>query len=320
LKRILFILAALVLVAISLYALELAVPKHDYFGERAGTIKHAQASELLVDDTVEHSVLLTSSSGLAVDMRVTRPAVADGIMMPLVILLGGQRTGKDAVDLVGQHSGIAFAAIDYPYTGPRSINGFWQSIRSVPAIQQAFIDAPPALSLALTWALQQEWVDPDRIELVGVSLGVPFAAVAGAVDPRFTRVWLLHGGGDNVAWVDHAARRSIENDTVRRIAASTAMFLVYGNSFDTPEWIAQISPRPVVIVAACDDDFVPREAQLPLVEAAAHPDVELIWMDGQHIKPGRSEELQQLLGLVTGRIVSGGTPQITEGIRDGKEC
>ena len=38
---------------------------------------------------------------------------------------------------------------------------------------------------------------------------------AGALDQRFSRVWLMHGGGDNVSWVSHAGRKHIENETLR---------------------------------------------------------------------------------------------------------
>ncbi|MBT8098362.1 MAG: alpha/beta hydrolase [Gammaproteobacteria bacterium] len=296
------IFAVVLVVVVGLYCLNLAVPRHDYFLERAGVLDKVEHSEWATPASIMESVRLENSTGLVVEMRVVRPANTGDNALPFVLMLGGHRTGKDAVDLVGVSNHVAYAAIDYPYAGREEIDGLWQSITTVPDIQRAFIDAPAALSLALTWALQQPWVDKTRVELVGVSLGVPFAAAAGAVDTRFTRVWLLHGGGDNLSWVDHAGRKRIESDTLRRIAARTALFLVYGNSFDTKKWIAKIAPRPLIIVAACNDDYVPPEAQLPLVEASKSDTVELIWTTGQHIGPRRGDELQQLLKIVDGRV------------------
>lgn len=158
------------------------------------------------------------------------------------------------------------------------------------------------MSLAVDWLQQQEWFDPDNVELVGASLGVPFTAVAGAIDERFTRVWLLHGGARNLPWVMHAGRRHVENEFLRSILARGALFLVYGNSFDAIDWIPRIAPRPVVVVAARNDDFVPAEAQAPFLEAAERGLVDLVWTDGRHIRPTREEELQQLLDVVLSRI------------------
>ena len=157
---------------------------------------------------------------------------------------------------------------------------------------------------ALSWLLEQPWVDPERVELVGVSLGVPFAAAAGGVDERFSRVWLIHGGADNVAWVKHVARKDVPNDLLRGIVARTALFLVYSSSLEARDWIAEIAPRPLIVIAARDDDFVPPEAQAPFIVAAESEHVELIWTEGLHVQPKRTDELNQLLDIVLSRVAA----------------
>ena len=291
------------LVAAGLYWLELAIPKRDYFIERRGALVTADVTEASSDGVVQKLVRLESSTGLRVNMRVVRPQTAPGQQLPVIIVMGGEGTGKDAVDLVGTPKGVAYLALDYPYEGNQELDAFWESLTAIPGIQQAFLDSPPAMSLALDWALQQAWVDPENVELVGASLGVPFTAVAGAVDDRFTRVWLLHGGAVNVPWVMHVGRRYVENEFLRGVLSRAALLLVYGNSFQTLDWIPKIAPRPLVVVAARDDDFVPPEAQQPFVDAAAASEhIEIVWTEGQHIRPTRREELQQLLDVVLSRI------------------
>ena len=303
LRKILLIALALIVLVVGLYWLELAIPKRDYFVERRGTLISADVREASSDGVVQKLVRLESSTGLVVRMRVIRPDTAPGKALPVIIVMGGEGTGKDAVDLVGAPQGVAYVALDYPYEGDQELDAFWESLAAIPGIQQAFLDSPPAMSLALDWALQQAWVDPNKIELVGASLGVPFTAVAGATDDRFTRVWLLHGGAENVPWVMHGGRRYVENEFLRGVLARAALLLVYGNSFETLDWIPEIAPRPVVVVAARDDDFVPPEAQQPFVEAAAASEhIEIIWTEGRHIRPTRREELQQLLDVVLSRI------------------
>jgi len=290
------------LLALGLYWVELAVPKRDYFLERHGTLVRQDILEASENGVVRKSVQLESSTGLQVGMRLMRPATEPGQTLPVIIVMGGEGTGKDAVDLVGTPRGVAYLALDYPYRGSQELDAFWESVTAIPAIQQAFLDSPPAMSLAVDWLQQQPWFDPDNVELVGASLGVPFTAVAGAIDERFTRVWLLHGGAENLPWVMHAGRRYIDNEFLRGIVARGALLLVHGNSFRTLEWIPEIAPRPLIIVAAKDDDFVPHEAQQPFIAAAESEYVELIWTEGQHIRPTRKSELQQLLDVVLSRI------------------
>ncbi len=300
-RKILIAVPLLLTAAIALYCIELAVPKRAYFMERAGELTDAKITASSGGAVINETLALESSTGLRVDLRVKRPAASAAGKLPVLLVLGGENTGKDAVDLGGTPDGIAYVAIDYPYTGKRKLKGFWTTAGAIPAIQRAFLDTPPALSLAVDWLLQQDWVDADRIEMVGVSLGVPFAAVCGAMDQRLSRIWLLHGGADNLAWVVHAGRKDIENETLRRWVARGALLLVYGNSFDTARWIDEIAPRPLIIVAAKDDDFVPRDAITPFVEAADSDHVELIWTEGLHINPKRPHELRQLLDIVLDR-------------------
>jgi fermentation-respiration switch protein FrsA (DUF1100 family) len=302
-RRVLWWILGVLSVAIIAYSIYLAFPRYDYFLERTGTLVDAEVIEEARDIDRSYTVHLKSSTGLEVDMRVLRPEVDVTEKLPLVLVLGGQETGKDAIDLIGAADGIAFAAIDYPYDGNQDLDGFWKSVAAIPDVQRAFLDSPPAVSLAVTWLLQQDWVDPERVELAGVSLGVPFATAAGALDTRFSRVWMLHGGGDNVSWVSHNARRHIDNEVLRHLTARTVLFIVHGRSFETRRWIPEIAPRPLIIVAAKNDDYVPREAQEPLVEAAKLDHVELIWTDGRHIGPNRGDELKQLLIIVRDRVL-----------------
>jgi len=301
-RRITFVLTALALIVIGGYCVELAVPKHDYFVERAGVPVNVTVIDTGESGATDQVVQLQSSTGLQVDLRVLRPQSGADQRLPLVFVLGGRRAGKDAVELVGEPRGIAYAAVDYPYDKDRPLDAFWTSAAGLYSVQQAFLDTPPAVMLAISWLVQQPWVDPDRVELVGVSLGVPFAAVAGALDERVTRVWLMHGGGDNLSWVMHLARDEIENETLRYLASRLALFAVYGNSFDTQRWMLEIAPRPLIIVAAREDDFVPRASLESMIAAASGEHVELIWTEGRHVGPRRAKEVQQLLDIISGRV------------------
>ena len=310
-RRVLLRSLLVLLVAVIGYGIYLYVPRDDYFVERIGVVERVERSRAASDSPIDETVSLTSTSGLVVHMRIVRPATDR--LLPVVVVAGGHETGMDAVELAGHPDNIAFVAISYPYRGSHDPQGLWESLQTVPHIQDAFLDTAPALALAARWLATPVWVDTQRIELVGASLGVPFAAVAGAIDDSFSRVWLLHGGGDNVSWVSHLGRRHIPNESLRRGVARFALLVTHGFSFDTPKWLARIAPRPVVVVMACEDDYTPPDAQAPLIDAAlAAEHATLLWTKGRHIKSGRDDELRQLLDIVLGGIASG-TPRADEG-------
>jgi len=249
---------------------------------------------------ISQAVSITATTGLTVDLRVLRPAAPEELL-PLVVLLGGHRTGRDAVDVVGHPGAIAVAALDYPYQGPERLRGVWQSVGSIPGIQRALLDTPPAVSVALDWLVGQPWVDRARVELMGVSLGVPFAAAAGALDSRFRRVWLVHGGAGNRDWIANRLESRIANAPLRLAGASLVHLLAHGASFVTEDWAARIAPRSLMIIGArADEQMAP--AQVEKLYSAANEPKELLWSEGGHVRTDRVEIVRQLLGMVRTRI------------------
>jgi dienelactone hydrolase len=279
-------------------------PPRQHFNVPRGALAQAEVGEAISQpgEFIGQAVALTSSTGLAVNLRVLRPE-GNSEKLPLVIVLGGHRTGRDAVDVLGHPGRMAVAALGYPYHGPERVRGWRQVLRSIPAIQQGLLDTPPAVSLALDWLIAQPWVDPSRVELMGVSLGVPFVAVAGAKDDRFKRVWLVHGALNNRDWLANRLESRIHHPAVRDMAAGVLLGMAHGASFNTGEWVARISPRPVIIVGARDDEQMTRESVEELYAAARTPK-ELQWSEGGHVRPHRTDIVRQLLAMVRERILT----------------
>lgn len=206
------------------------------------------------------------------------------------------------MDLVPDPHGVVLAALSYPYPGPPPAHGV-RGVLSLPALRAAILDTPPAVLLALDHLVKQPYVDPGRIELVGVSLGAPFAVVAGALDPRFRRVWSVHGAGDLPLLIDTALRDAIPAAPLRRTVAHLAYALAGGPAVAPERWVGRIAPRPFVMLNALGDERLPRRAILSLYERARQPK-ELEWIPGPHIEPDRREVVEGLIGKVLGRIVS----------------
>jgi hypothetical protein len=303
--RILWVALGLLIAAMAATAWWLADharPRHETFIERRGTsfIVETEAVRQEPGGFTSQAISLTSDSGLRVNARVLRPGL-EHPPLPVMVLLGGHRTGRDAIDLVGHPGQAVMVALDYPYHGTAAIRFPGSFFRGLGDIQQALLDTPPAASLVLDWLATQPWADTRRAELVGVSLGTPFVAVAGALDARFDRVWFIHGGAGNRGWIEHNLQNRIPQDWLRPLVASLAHLLAHGSSFDTEYWIARIAPRPVVVVGARDDERLPEAKVMKLYDAAGAPK-ELVWTEGGHVDPRRPELVRALLDIVRARL------------------
>ena len=271
-----------------------------HFLARRSALQSAVEGEQIIDrGYVLTPVRVTATSGLAVDLMLRR-AVADSVgKLPLAVVLGGHYTGRKAAERLGDAPGVLIAALSYPYTGdprPDAIT----FVGDIPKIRGAFLDTPPAIMLALDYLSKRPEVDPTRIEAIGVSLGVPFITIAGALDTRFTRVWALHGSGGSYVPLEANMKRNIPFAPLRAIAAGISTVIINGPRLDPVRWAGRIAPRPFVMVNATDDERLPRSA-VDALYRSAHQPKELMWMSGGHIHSDR-ETIQKLVTIVMGRM------------------
>jgi fermentation-respiration switch protein FrsA (DUF1100 family) len=154
----------------------------------------------------------------------------------------------------------------------------------------------PAVSLTLDWLHDQAWADNGRIVMVGASLGVPFATRAAARDERIAGLLLVHGAADNRLWLQKNIARRIDSAVLQPVLATVMHWLAYGPLFDTERHVAAVSPRPVLIVGARDDERTPAGQTELLFDAAREPKL-LRWTEGRHIEPGRPDIIVELLRI-----------------------
>lgn len=310
------LLGTAVVVAFSLYLVRDPTAR---FRERRSTLSAvSEDSWERTERYVTHRARITASSGLAVEVMVRQPP--DSVLdegssrdstlgaeqrssegrRPLVLLLGGHRTGREAVELVGDPRGTIVAAISYPYSGNHRVKGL-AVLGEAPAIRRGVLDTPPAVMLALDYLLTLSGVDSSRVELVGVSLGAQFVPVVGALDPRVTRVWSMHGGGDPWLLLQHGLRRSISFPPARWLVAGIANVAIGAPQLAPERWVGRIAPRPFIMVNASEDERIPRRSVNTLYEHAREPR-ELIWISGRHIMPNRADIIAQLVNIVFNRV------------------
>lgn len=246
-------------------------------------------------------VRLTAASGLSVELTVRR-ALSDRGRLPLALILGGHYKGRDAVKLLPDTRGTLVAVMSYPFDGDPRPDAF-TFISEIPTIRRAFLDTPPALMLSLDYLLKRPDVDTTRVEGIGVSLGAPFVTIAGALDPRFTRVWVLHGSGGSFAPLEQNMRRNIPFALLRYPAAAISDLIIDGPRLAPEKWVPRIAPRPFVMVNASGDERLPRESVEALYRAAGEPKQQL-WMPGRHVHAD-SATIRKLTEIVLTRMKGG---------------
>ncbi len=300
----LFIVLLVVVLAASLVWLGWPVrgDPSERFVDRRGEIEQVQVTrQWQTQESRYQHLTLTSSSGLQVKMTIRRPRTGNGAR-PLMLLLGGAGTGRQAAELVQDTGNMVVAAISYPYQGPEEFSG-WQALWHFNQIQQAILDTTPALLLAVEYLARQAYVDPERMELVGVSLGAFFAGTAGALEARFSRVWLVQGAADPRAVYEYRLREQIAFEPARALVARILGLLTASEDLKPERWVGKISPRPVVVISSRGDSAYPAASVVALHASLREP-YELEWLSGEHVTPGRPGVLKQLNEQVVQRIVA----------------
>lgn len=204
---------------------------------------------------------------------------------PAVIVLditgGDQKLSRIIATALAQNE-IAGLFVQMAYYGPRRPPGSKLRLlstnipQSIAAVTQTVLDC----RFAAAWLGSRKEVDPNRIGIMGTSLGSFIACLTGEMDQRLSRVAILLGGGGLVdAFYSHP-----------KAAPYVKIYeALGGNKEKVKELIAPVDPitkaanlrnRKVLIIAAKKDEIVPPSATTALWEALGKPTIH--WYDTTH--------------------------------------
>jgi fermentation-respiration switch protein FrsA (DUF1100 family) len=237
-------------------------------------------------------VTLVSDTGLEIRARIRAEGTRSGERFPAAILLGGYKTGRKAVDIPAETDNLVLLSIEYPYSGPERPRGLdW--VRHFGSMRRAILDTPSAVLLAAQYLYVRDDVDPERVTVIGVSLGVPFSVAAAATDKRIAGAALLHGGGDIASMAYYAFSD--------RGPAWLMRFLAFGLAWvvaplEPTQYAGDVAPRPVLMVNAADDEFIPRSSVLDLYASLRQPK-RIVWLESSHIATSDDEVVNGLMQI-----------------------
>lgn len=228
---------------------------------------------------------LVDAGGDTVRITMSRPAAPDARALPLAFILGGLRTGREALDFVPRHGPNLLVAYEYPGAGGarRGIDG----PGDVLAARSAVLDVPAQVVAALAWLRRDAAVDAGRTSLLGYSLGALSAPavqrLAAERGTPFGAVVLAYGGTDLARLM--AANLDLEPPPLREAAS----------------WLAAAALRPmepalhlphlsgdILVLQATGDERIPEASLRRYAELVPEPK-EVVWLEGGHMGPGREE-------------------------------
>jgi uncharacterized protein len=277
---------------------------------RAGSLARADTTPVrdLAASRLE-GLALHSSSGLDVHGLVRVPAVGHPPYAGAVIV-GGIKRGSRVITLAGLDD-IARSAVlvspDYPMKLRADAWRGLGAVRTLARLRLAALDSVSDVLLLTEYLSRRPDVDPQRIFLVGGSLGSAIVTVAGGIDARPAAVVLLYGGGDMGPLIAHTLRHPAQDAPVPHVLAPlVGRALAWWLTPLSPERYAPaIAPRTLIMINGAEDSLVPRRYALTLYHAAREPK-ELVWVEGEHVQPSESALIERLSGLVTTRLVAHG--------------
>lgn len=131
-----------------------------------------ESSERWRSRTLVHLTLEGARVGRA-RIVVSLPDPLPGARLPVVVVVGGLRGGSDSIreisELAGDLGPNAFLGYDWPL--PTREPSVPEIVRRVLELRRRVLSVPGQLDTIVAWASQRPWADPDRVNLLGFSLG-----------------------------------------------------------------------------------------------------------------------------------------------------
>jgi dienelactone hydrolase len=131
------------------------------------------------------------------------------------------------------------------------------------------------------WLIRDEKVSPDRVGVVGISLGSLVASVIYSTDPGFRSAALVLGGGDLGGVVWQGSRETIR---LKRALISAGKDIEWTRRLLAPlDPLTYANPQRragLLMINAADDEVFPRQSTMVLSRAYGEPPI--IFLPGNH--------------------------------------
>ena len=206
--------------------------------------------------------------------------------MPVVIVLGGLATGEANLRQIRNAGDNAVIGYDWPVSA-RLPSG-WEAVQAAPELHRRVLSAPGQIAAAIAWASAQSWADPQRISLLGFSLGALVAPAAQRIAAAQGRPvgWtvLAYGGADIGALL--AAHPRLEPKWAAPVVGFIADQVF--RPIEPASHLPFLSGR-FLVLGGRDDTLIPAESARRMRELTPEPKT-VVLLEGDHMGVGAQQQ------------------------------
>ena len=200
--------------------------------------------------------------------------------------LGGRKETMIPIARLAAQDGYASLLIDLPGSGERqgSVPSFSTENQLADFVRGSFSEGVIDLRRGIDYLRSRKDIDSSHLGLIGLSLGGFMGVDVAGVDRRVKAVMLIATGGGLGNILDYQARNKVVfggNDYSALVAnAGPQTIESQLSDVDPINYIAAISPRPLLMENGDHDTVVPPEAAQNLFDTAGEPK-HIDWFKGE---------------------------------------
>jgi len=207
---------------------------------------------------------------------------------PAAVLLHWLGGSFDTLEIIGQRmgeQGIATLMLYMPGYGPRKAKDAGPNEKLTKKDMEAMIlglhQSVLDVRRAGDWLASRPDIEPDRIGLVGISLGAVVGSLTAGIDDRFGRSVFLIGGGDLPAIVMNGSRESAEAKArLEKDGFTVEQLRDRWRDVEPLTYASRIRPNEILLINADADEVIPKACTERLREAMGSPEIR--WFKGGH--------------------------------------
>jgi hypothetical protein len=216
------------------------------------------------------------------DIRValSLPTPLPDRAMPVLVLLGGHRTGRDSVAYVPRPGHNVLVGYDYPFD--RHLKLRWSLLPELPRLRRRLLDVPGQVAALIAWLRTQAWADRDRISLLGFSLGALYLPavhrVAGRQGLLLGPAVIAYGGADLPTLV----RNRLAHEPAWRGILAAGLVGLMLRPLEPAQHLPHLDGEFLLLGSADADKFIPPESAALLQRLTPEPKT-VVRLEGGHI-------------------------------------